>query len=269
MLKSLWHIAIFCLVRYLSVFVVLVMPNSYEDKVLIKTYGKQKRYSARKLTKKFPQKKWTRHRLDKLLKKIHETGSVKRQVGSGRPHTMTTSLQLKILLSVRKTSHSLTIQHVRLSVTLAYIGSTISRTVHKDFDMKFLKMPRAWADVREQVDMPNPLETIAALFFKCWHRFHLVHGQESVFCNYTFEHTKQPCICATENTEETCCIRTSLAWMFDVQQDHRGFRWSFKTGLHQVVFVEPGVKITGANYRDVVLMQKLQPVIRQISGNIR
>ena len=57
--------------------------------------------------------------------------------------------------------------------------------------------------------------------------------------------------------------------MFDVQQDHRGFRWSFKTGLHQVVFVEPGVKITGANYRDVVLMQKLQPVIRQISGNIR
>ena len=80
---------------------------------------------------------------------------------------MTTSLQLKILLSVRKTSNSLTIQHVRLSVTLAYIGSTISRTVHKDFDMKFLKMPRARADVREQVDMPNPLETIAALFFKC------------------------------------------------------------------------------------------------------
>jgi len=32
-------------------------------------------------------------------------------------------------------------------------------------------------------------------------------------------------------------------------------------------FVEPGVKIKGAYYRDVLLMQKLLPVIRQISGN--
>jgi len=32
-------------------------------------------------------------------------------------------------------------------------------------------------------------------------------------------------------------------------------------------FVEPGVKIKGAYYRDLLLMQKLLPVIRQISGN--
>jgi len=32
-------------------------------------------------------------------------------------------------------------------------------------------------------------------------------------------------------------------------------------------FVEPGVKINGAYYHDVLLMQKLLPVIRQISGN--
>jgi len=64
------------------------------------------------------------------------------------------------------------------------------------------------------------------------------------------------------------CIRTSLAYTSDVQRDRRGVRRSFKTRLHRVVFVvEPGVKINGAYYRDVLLMQKLLPVTRQISGN--
>jgi len=40
-----------------------------------------------------------------------------------------------------------------------------------------------------------------------------------------------------------------------------------KTRLLSCFFVEPGVKINGAYYRDVLLTQKLLPVIRQISGN--
>ena len=64
------------------------------------------------------------------------------------------------------------------------------------------------------------------------------------------------------------CIETSLAYTSVVQQDRHGVRRSFKTRLHRVVFfVEPGVKINGVYYRDVPLMQKLLPVIRQISGN--
>ena len=63
-------------------------------------------------------------------------------------------------------------------------------------------------------------------------------------------------------------IGTSLEYTFDyVQRDRHGVRRSFKTRLHRVVFVEPGVKINGAYYRDVLLMQKLLPLIRQISGN--
>jgi len=40
-----------------------------------------------------------------------------------------------------------------------------------------------------------------------------------------------------------------------------------KLGCTELFFVEPGVKINGAYYRDVLLTQKLLPVIRQISGN--
>ena len=64
------------------------------------------------------------------------------------------------------------------------------------------------------------------------------------------------------------CIETSLAYTSDVQRDRHDVRRSFKTRLHRVVyFVEPGVKIDGAYYRDVLLTQKLLPVIRHISGN--
>ena len=40
-----------------------------------------------------------------------------------------------------------------------------------------------------------------------------------------------------------------------------------KLGCTELFFVQSGVKINGVYYRDVLLIQKLLPVIRQISGN--
>ena len=40
-----------------------------------------------------------------------------------------------------------------------------------------------------------------------------------------------------------------------------------KLGCRELFFVEPGVKINNVCYCDVLLMHKLLPVIRQISGN--
>jgi len=40
-----------------------------------------------------------------------------------------------------------------------------------------------------------------------------------------------------------------------------------KLGCTELFFCRAGVKINGAYYRDVLLTQKLLPVIRQISGN--
>jgi len=44
------------------------------------------------------------------------------------------------------------------------------------------------------------------------------------------------------------CIGTSLAYTSDVHRDRHGVRRSFKTRLHRIVFVKPGVKINGAYY---------------------
>ena len=39
-----------------------------------------------------------------------------------------------------------------------------------------------------------------------------------------------------------------------------------KLGLTDLIFVDPGVKVNGSYYRDVLLSQKLLPVMREMSG---
>ena len=50
---------------------------SDEDKILIKR-SYLKRYTAKRLTDEFPQKSWTKHGVNKLLKKLRDTGTVDR-----------------------------------------------------------------------------------------------------------------------------------------------------------------------------------------------
>ena len=61
------------------------MPFTREDKLIIKHYRLQKKYSARKLLKEFPDRNWTRSGLDYLLTKIDQTQTIERQSGTGRP----------------------------------------------------------------------------------------------------------------------------------------------------------------------------------------
>jgi len=42
-----------------------------------------------------------------------------------------------------------------------------------------------------------------------------------------------------------------------------------KLGCKDLVFVDPGVKINGAYYRDVLLSKQLLPVMREVSGIFR
>jgi len=46
-----------------------------------------KGYTAKRLTDEFPEKSWTKHGVNKLLKKFRDTGTVDRRPGSGRPRS--------------------------------------------------------------------------------------------------------------------------------------------------------------------------------------
>ena len=60
------------------------MVFSNEDKILMKSLY-LKWYTAKRLTKEFPEKSWTERGVNKLLKKLQDTGTVDRRPDSGRP----------------------------------------------------------------------------------------------------------------------------------------------------------------------------------------
>jgi len=61
-----------------------------ENKILIKNLY-LKRYTAKRLTDEFPEKSWIKHGVNKLLKKLRNTGTV--DIATKRNHTTTGSFQ--------------------------------------------------------------------------------------------------------------------------------------------------------------------------------
>jgi len=73
------------------------MILSDEDKILIQSLY-LKAYIAKRLTDEFPEKIWTKRGVNKLFKKLRDTGTVNRRPGSGRPRSARTEENAKLLL---------------------------------------------------------------------------------------------------------------------------------------------------------------------------
>ena len=120
----------------------------YEDKVLIKNLHLSKGYGAQKLMSEFPDKNWKRSSLDKLLKKIQQTGMVQRKKGSGRPKTARTAQNVSAVevekLALSQESQPNTHRSVREIVRETGIWrSSVFRIIHNDLRLKCLKKLRA------------------------------------------------------------------------------------------------------------------------------
>jgi len=122
------------------------MVLSCEDKVLIKNLHLSKGYGARKLMSEFPDKNWKRSSLDKLLKKIQQTGMVQRKKGSGRPKTARTAQNVSAVeeLALSQESQPNTHRSVREIVRETGIWrSSVFRVIHNDLRLKCLKKLQA------------------------------------------------------------------------------------------------------------------------------
>jgi len=65
------------------------MVFSDEDKILIKKSLYLKEYTAKRLPDEFPEKSWTKSGVNKLLKKLRNTGTVYRRPGRPRSENKT------------------------------------------------------------------------------------------------------------------------------------------------------------------------------------
>ena len=94
------------------------MPFTEEDKVIIKHYRIEKNYGRKRLLSEFPGKGWTAGGLDKLLKRIDQTGKIDRKKGSGRPSSVRNKRNIKkvemMILSQEDNPGSQTLYHLIL-----------------------------------------------------------------------------------------------------------------------------------------------------------
>ena len=68
---------------------------SYEDKIVIKYLRQKFKHGAIKIVTDHPEKEWKTSAVNRLLKKIDQTGEIARKKGSGRPRTICTDQNIE------------------------------------------------------------------------------------------------------------------------------------------------------------------------------
>jgi len=124
----------------------LIMVISKEDKILNKNLWKSKGYSARRFIKEFPDKNWNRTGLDYVLKKLRQTGTVERKVGSGRRRSSRTMQNIYVVedLIISQEDKPRTHQSIRqISRETGVSQSSVVRIVKNDLSLKCFKRRRA------------------------------------------------------------------------------------------------------------------------------
>jgi len=105
-----------------------------------------KGYTAQRLTGKFPEKSWTKHGVNKLLKKLRDTGTVHRRPVSGRLRSACTEKNVEtvndlVLSQEDKLQTHTTVREISRETGIHQ--SSVFRIICKDLRLKYFKRRRA------------------------------------------------------------------------------------------------------------------------------
>src|SRR3984893_10556478 len=245
------------------------MPFSEEDKNAIKFLRQNKQYSANKFLKEFPQKGWSLGGLQKLIRKIDTTGTAARRHGSGRRRTVRTvdninDVEALVLSQDDKPQTHRTQRQIARELGIS--RQSVNNIVKRDLHLKCLKKRKAHelpeANMQARLDRSQSLlrrYTTAIVHF-IW------FTDEKIFTVAAPSNSQNDRLYAVAGTRKkdiasARLLRTrpmfSKSIMVSVGVSALG-----RTAIH---FVEPGVKVNGQYYRDVLLLQGLLPDIRTFS----
>lgn len=246
------------------------MVFSKEDKILIKNLRESKGYSARKFIKEFPDKNWNRKGLDYLLKKLRETGTVERKVGSGRRRSARTTQNIDAVedLIVSQEDKPRTHRSTRqIARETGVSQSSVVRIVNKDLSLKCFKRRRA-----QELTESNRL----ARLVRSRQLLKRYQEHDVAFMWYTDEKIFTVAAPSNSQNDRVYAARDTLKKQIAAKRllrTRNTFSQSImvsvgvsKLGCTELFFVDPGTKINGAYYRDILLRQKLLPAIRRVSG---
>jgi inhibitor of nuclear factor kappa-B kinase subunit alpha len=247
------------------------MVFSSEDKILIKNLVLLKGYSSRRLIKEFPQKGWNKNGLDVLLRKIRATASVDRKPGSGRPRSVRTpeninTVQDLVLSQENAPQTHRTTRQIERETGMS--RRTVGRIIHDDLQLKCLKKRRAQDLTTCNTD---------SRLVRCKQLLRQFPEHSVSFIWFTDE--KMFTVAPPINSQNDRLYVSATTMKRDVDADRllrtrptfsRSVMVSVavsKLGCSDMFFVEPGVKVNGAYYRDVLLKQQMLPAIRRMSGD--
>ena len=245
---------------------------SLEDKIFIKNLWQCKNYGSKRLIKEFPDKNWKKGTLDNFLRKLKATGSVERTVGSGRPRSSRTEDNITAVEELIQSQEGKPKTHMstrQISRELNLPRTTVMRIIHDDLEFKCLKRRRA-----QELTTAN----CQARLIRARQLLHRFSASDVGFIFFTDE--KLFTVAAPSNPQNDRVYVHRATPKKQISSDRLlRTRSTFSQSLMvsvgisklrctELIFVDPGAKINGQYYRDVMLAQHLLPAMRHISGNM-
>ena len=245
------------------------MVFSEEDKISIQFLRQNKQYGAKKFLKEFPHNGWSLGGLKKLIRKIDSTGTSARRPGSGRRRTVRTLDNIngveELVLSQDGNPQTHSTQR-QIARELGISRSSVNNIVKQDLRLKCLKKRKAHelteANKQARLDRSQSLlrRYPAAMVNFIW------FTDEKIFTVAAPSNSQNDRLYASAGTRKkdiagARLLRTRSTFTKSVMVSV-GVSALGRTAIH---FVEPGVKVNGQYYRDVLLMQGLLPDIRTFS----
>ena len=230
---------------------------SEEDKIIIKYLRQKFGYGAKRIIKDYPEKNSGLRSVDYLLKKIDETGDVKRREGSGRPKRSRTENNInavKQLISSQEDKSGTHATPNEISKMMDISRTLIRRIIAEDLKLqpfKNIKGQRIDTRTKEKriERCPNLLrvftkQVLETAFF----------SDEKIFkvtqlLNVQNDRTYAPSVCkkSTIKNKRLYVKRSGFPMSLMVSVSVS------KVGKSSIFFVEPGAKVNGAYYREKLL----------------
>ena len=226
-----------------------------------------KGYGAKRMLKEFPHKNWSLAGVNRLLKNIADSGSSARKA---RPMSRRTPENIAAVEEMIMSQESQPGTHRSLNEIAREIEvsrSTVRNIVHNDLKLKCLKKKQA-QELTEANKLTRFVRAKQLLRHYPQSKVHFIwFTDEKLFTvaapkNAQNDRLYVPTGTLKKQVSATRLLKTRSTFTKSVMVSVG----VSSLGATELIFIDPGVKINGAYYRDVLLSQQLLPAIRALSG---
>ena len=247
------------------------MVFSEDDRVLIKVLRQDKGYNVWTLLSEFPHKNWSRPALYRLIAQIDATGSAVKKQGSGRSRTGRSNDNIADVEELVLSQENAPCTHKTVRQIAHETGidkSSVHRIIHKDLQLVCFKKKRA-----QELTAANKLTRLVRA------KQLLKKYPASVVSFIWFTDEKLFTVAPPINLQNDrlyAPVGTKKRQLSADRLLHTRSNFSKSVmvsvgisalGCTELIFIEPGVKINGAYYRDELLTKHLLPAIKELSGD--